>query len=127
MNPFFTALSAAYIFGIFYCADSSSISVIGELNPFSILHVPLYGVLTLLLLLAFASRAEKNLKARYALAVFTAVVVGILDEYQQSFIPIREGSWGDFFLDLCGVFLVLLLAFRFPPSRWVRSLKRFKI
>ena len=126
MNPFFTALSAAYIFGIFYYADSSAASTLGQFNPLSILHVPLYGGLTFLLLLAFASKGEKT-EARHLLAALTAVVVGILDEYHQSFIPSRQASTGDVLLDITGVLLVLLWAYRFPPSLWVRSLKKFKI
>ena len=126
MSPLFTALSAAYIFMIFYGADSSTASAIGDFNPFSVLHVPLYGLLTVLLLLAFASRGEKNPKIRYGLAALTAVVVGILDEYNQSFIPTREASMGDILLDTFGVLVVLLAAFRFPLSLWTRSLRKFK-
>ncbi len=127
MNPLFTILSAAYIFGIFYCADSSAVSVIGEFNFFSLLHVPLYALLTLLLLLAFASTSDQNMKIRCGLGSLIAVVVGILDEYNQSFIPARDASGGDILLDIAGVLLVLLLAFRFPPSLWGRFLKKFKI
>jgi VanZ family protein len=120
MNPFFTVLSAAYIFGIFFLADSSAVSQIGEFNPYSLLHIPLYGVLTGLLLLAFASKPGTNIAIRYHLAAWIAVAVGILDEYHQTFIPSREGSVGDVFLDLLGVVLVVILARRVSPSLWLR-------
>lgn len=120
MNPFFTVLSAAYIFGIFFLADSPDVSQIGEFNPYSLLHIPLYGVLTGLLLLAFASRPGTDFALRHHLAAWTAVVVGILDEYHQTFIPAREGSAGDVLLDILGVILVVILARRVSPSLWLR-------
>ena len=46
MNPFYAFLSAAYIFAIFFLADSGAVSQIGEFNPYSLLHIPLYGILT---------------------------------------------------------------------------------
>jgi VanZ family protein len=120
MNLFFTVLSAAYIFGIFFLADSPVVSQIGEFNPYSLLHIPLYGVLTGLLLLAFASKPGTNIAIRYHLAAWIAVAVGILDEYHQTFIPSREGSVGDVFLDILGVVLVVILARRVSPSLWLR-------
>ena len=71
--------------------------------------------------------SDQNTKIRCGLAGLIAVVVGILDEYNQSFIPARDASGGDVLLDIAGVLLVLLLAFRFPPSLWGRFLKKFKI
>ena len=51
-NLFFAFLSAAYIFVIFYFAGSSAVSLISPYNYYSLLHLPLYGVLTLLLALS---------------------------------------------------------------------------
>jgi len=123
MNPFFTVLSAAYIFGIFFLADSSAASQIGEFNPYSLLHIPLYGVLTGLLLLAIASEPGTNFAYRYHLAAWMAVAVGILDEYHQTFIPSRDGSVGDVFLDILGVVLVVILARRVSPALWLRPFR----
>jgi VanZ family protein len=120
MNPFFTVLSAAYIFGIFFFADSPAVSQINQFNPHSLLHIPLYGVLTGLLLLALASKPKTNLATRYHLAAWAAVAVGILDEYHQTFIPSRESSVGDVLLDILGVGLVVILARRVSPSLWLR-------
>jgi VanZ family protein len=127
MNLLFTILSAAYIFGIFFLADSSAASQIGEFNPYSLLHIPLYGVLTGLLLLAFASKPGTNIAVRYHLAAWIAVAVGILDEYHQTFIPSREGSVGDVFLDILGVALVVILARRVSPSLWLRPFQGRKM
>jgi VanZ family protein len=120
MNPFFASLSAAYIFAIFFFADSPAVSQISEFNPYSLLHIPLYGVLTGLLLLALASKPGTKLANRYHLAAWTAVAVGILDEYYQTFIPRREGSVGDVLLDILGVGLAVILARRVSPSIWLR-------
>ena len=54
MNPFFSILSLAYIAGIFLFADSPVVSDVAPFNPFSLLHIPLYGILTFLLILSFS-------------------------------------------------------------------------
>jgi VanZ family protein len=126
MNPFFTFLSAAYIFCIFYMADSSVVSKIGEFNFYSLLHIPLYGILMILLLLAFASKPETSRTSRYSIAAWVAIAVGAADECYQSFIPSREGSIGDVLLDILGVVLVRILARRIPPLLWMNALKKLK-
>lgn len=124
MNAFFLALSTLYIFMIFFYADSSAVSVVSEVNPFSLLHIPLYGILTGILLLALASRGNFKRNVRYALAAVIALSTGILDEYNQSSIPARDASGGDVLLDCVGIILVLLLALRFPPALWVHFFRR---
>jgi len=49
----FTFLSIAYIAGIFLWADSPVVSVLAPFNPYSLLHIPLYGILTVLLIFSF--------------------------------------------------------------------------
>ena len=51
LNPFFALLSAAYISGIFLLADSPVVSSLSAFNPCSLLHIPLYAILALLLIL----------------------------------------------------------------------------
>jgi hypothetical protein len=51
MRPFFAALSVGYISGIFLLADSSIVSGMAKYNPYSLLHIPLYGILTGLIVL----------------------------------------------------------------------------
>ena len=48
----FSILSLAYIAGIFLLADSPVVADIAPFNPYSLLHIPLYGILTLLLILS---------------------------------------------------------------------------
>ncbi len=106
MNPFFSLLSAIYIFLIFWGADSPMLSQIGEFNPFSLLHIPLYGVLTLLLILALCPGGKRTF-FRLAAVALIALAVAILDEFHQSSIPTREGSISDVLLDAFGIFLVM--------------------
>ena len=50
MRILFSILSIAYIAGIFLFADSSIVSDLSTFNPYSVLHIPLYGILTVLLI-----------------------------------------------------------------------------
>lgn len=52
VNPFFTLLSITYVSAIFLLADSTAVSAVAPYNPFSLLHIPLYGVMTILILLS---------------------------------------------------------------------------
>jgi hypothetical protein len=46
----FSFLSIAYIAGIFLWADSPIVEELSAFNPYSLLHIPLYGILTILLM-----------------------------------------------------------------------------
>jgi VanZ family protein len=126
MNPFFAVLSAAYIFAIFFFADSSVVSRINEFNPYSLLHIPLYGLLTILLLLTFIAKPGTNLTPRYRAAAWIAAAVGVIDEYHQAYIPSRDASVTDVFLDILGVGLVMILAWRVPPHRWMKPFGKLR-
>ena len=115
MNPVYALFSAAYIFAIFFLADSGVVSRIGEFNPYSLLHVPLYGVLTLLVLLSLCTGKGKYTPERLVAGAIIAGIVSALDEFHQAFIPTRDGSTGDVFLDLLGIVIALLLFRRFFP------------
>ncbi len=53
MRILFSILSAGYIAGIFLFAGSPVVSTLSEFNPYSILHIPLFGILTVLLIFSF--------------------------------------------------------------------------
>lgn len=112
MNPFFFIPSALCIFGIFFWADSPTVSRISVLNPFSLLHIPLYGFLTFFLVRALAGGRKSNSRFRYALTALIAIGTAILDEMNQSGMPYREGSITDVLLDAIGVSLALFLSSR---------------
>jgi hypothetical protein len=122
---FFTFLSIIYIAAIFLLADSHVVSELAPFNPYSLLHIPLYGILTVLLIFSFlplnfksnvtnvlnehnASTHQRiNALARILVAGFIALIVAIADEIHQSFIPTRDASITDVFLDCVGITLAL--------------------
>jgi VanZ family protein len=117
MNLFFTILSLAYIFGIFFFADSSIVSTLATYNPYSLLHIPLYGILTILLILSIVpfkfklnnSINPRNQIIRFLVAGLIALIVAIADEIHQAYIPSRDASILDVFLDMIGIILVMLV------------------
>ncbi len=133
MRPLFGFFSISYIAAIFLLADFSAVSKLSAFNPYSLLHIPLYGILTLLLIFSFipitqllsspvagrvtqgrnnpTTQLPNNLKSRFCVAGFIALIVAIADEIHQSFILFRDASVTDVFLDLIGVLLALSLIF----------------
>jgi len=154
VNLFFAFLSAAYIAAIFLLADSPMVSALSAFNPYSLLHIPLYGILSILLILtvtpfrlygsllmalrsqltkrlffsAFGSKLINGLNGPNVLNVLNALthqrfyastrgrilisgiiafMVGVADEYHQSFIPSREASGTDVLLDGIGIILAI--------------------
>ena len=141
MNPFFTVLSIIYVIGIFLLAGSPFISKIATFNLFSLLHIPLYGILTVFLVFSFIplphrrsyainqtnQRNQKNQidqkdqTNRFLFAGLIALGVAVADEIHQAYIPGREASFTDVLLDAIGIALVLLLIRRI--FRWKISSK----
>jgi hypothetical protein len=131
INLLFSILSTAYIAGIFLLADSPVVSDVAPFNPYSLLHIPLYGILTFLLIFSnFASpfkfinkRNQMNSKdsidpknstnpinpINYWAAGFIALVVAIADEIHQAYIPSRNASIIDVLLDIIGIILCVAL------------------
>ncbi len=112
MRLFFAFLAGGYIFLIFFLADSSAVNHLGHFNPFSLLHIPLYGVLTVLLFLSIHPEQKSAHKNSYLGTALIAGAVGVLDELYQSFLPNREASGGDVLLDLIGIILALFISKR---------------
>lgn len=119
-----TVLSIAYIAGIFLWADSPVVSDLAPFNPYSLLHIPLYGILTMLLTFSFIpfklkpkdpmSQSPSNsmtqlICIRLFISGAIALIVGIADEIHQSFIPRRDASITDVLLDAVGIVLMLFL------------------
>jgi len=141
MTPFFTVLSIIYVIGIFLLAGSPFISKIATFNLFSLLHIPLYGILTVFLVFSFIplphrrsyainqtnQRNQKNQidqkdqTNRFLFAGLIALGVAVADEIHQAYIPGREASFTDVLLDAIGIALVLLLIHRI--FRWKISSK----
>jgi len=132
MRILFSFLSLLYIGSIFILAGSPVVETLSEFNPYSLLHIPLYGTLALLLVFSIVPIARgfkdgktqpsrdstrlgpkrtAGLTARLFIAGGVALTVGIFDEVHQLFVPGREGSVGDVALDMAGIVIVLLLCF----------------
>ena len=115
----FRLLSIGYMAGIFLLADSSVISDLSPFNPYSILHIPLYGILTLLLVFSFiplkscsTHLTHSTYSTGFVIAGVIALTVAIADEVHQAFIPGRNGSVVDVFLDVVGIGLCLFIIWR---------------
>jgi len=125
MRLFFTFLSIAYIAGIFLLADSSVVSYLSSFNPYSLLHIPLYGILTFLLIFSFVPLKfnstnpsnPTNPIAHFLIPGGIALIVAIADEIHQAYVPGRDASIPDILLDLCGIALVLFFFFRLLKAK----------
>jgi hypothetical protein len=152
---FFSVLSGAYIAGIFLLADSPMVSDVAPFNPYSLLHIPLYGILTILLVLSFRrkpgnsrnlSRLPCNLSVQgkmrpapcsvetttlgslfhwdpsnssnYFIAGIIALIVAIADEIHQAYLPNRNASVTDVFLDIVGIILCMVFIKRIEQISW---------
>ncbi len=125
MRLLFSFLSIIYIAAIFLLAGSSVVSDLSTFNPYSVLHIPLYGILTVLLVFSFgpahsligattryrsnASTHSRIYASTLLIPGFISLVVGIADEIHQAYVPGRDASFTDVLLDLLGIILALVL------------------
>ena len=142
MKIVFSFLSLFYIASIFILAGSPVAHKLSQFNPYSLLHIPLYGILTLLLVLSIVpiprgfnvrsiqpgsdsarprSWGTAGLRARLFVAGVIALVVGIFDEIHQLSVPGREGSAGDVVLDAVGIAIALLLYLWFFKTQFLHK------
>ena len=125
MNPFFSILSLAYIAGIFLFADSPVVSDLAAFNPYSLLHIPLYGILTFLLILSFSpfkfrviNSGNPTNSTNLLLLGLIALGVAVADEIHQAYIPTRNASITDVLLDIIGILFFIFLFRRVQSIRW---------
>ena len=115
VRPLFSILSALYIAGIFILPRVIPGPLLSSVwNPYSLLHIPMYGVLMVLLTLALAPHIFFQKKESSGVSFFflpggIATTVGVLDEFHQAFIPYRDASVGDVMLDIAGIVLAGIL------------------
>ncbi|MBM4308778.1 MAG: hypothetical protein FJ115_03235 [Deltaproteobacteria bacterium] len=109
-------LSAIYVSCIFILPRLITQQSMEQIwNPYSLLHIPLYGVLMVLLTFAFLpnlahAKSSSSFKPlSLLLPGGIATFVGVLDEVNQIFIPYRDASITDVLLDMGGIVLVVLL------------------
>ena len=132
MRILFSLCSLLYIASIFILAGSPVVETLSEFNPYSLLHIPLYGILTFLLALSIVpirrrpngpsiqqsndstrprSKESGGLRLRLFIAGWIAFAVGIFDEAHQLYVPDRVASVTDVVLDMVGITLALVLFF----------------
>ena len=122
----FRLFSVAYIAGIFLLADSSVVSDLAPFNPYSLLHIPLYGILTFLLVfsvlpysthLTHLTHSDNSThlaySTRFLIVGLVATMVGVADEIHQAYIPGRNASVTDVCLDVVGISLCFFVIKRF--------------
>ena len=119
-------LSILYIAAIFLLAGSPIVEKLSTFNPHSLLHIPLYGILTVFLIFSIfpitPRRRSKtapqkptnqtkqiNPRPRIFIAGLMALGVAIFDEIYQIYIPQRNASITDVLLDLIGISLAVTL------------------
>jgi len=64
MRLIFFIISMAYIVAIFLFAGSPVVSDLAPFNPYSLLHIPLFGILTALLIFSFVAIKPNGLDVR---------------------------------------------------------------
>jgi len=132
MRILFSLLSLFYIASIFILAGSPLADTLSEFNPYSLLHIPLYGILAFLLIFSMVpitrrskeapiqpssdstgprSKGTLDLVPRLFVAGAITLAVGLFDEVHQLSVPGREGSASDVVLDMVGIAIALLLCF----------------
>jgi hypothetical protein len=132
MRTLFSFLSIFYVASIFILAASPVVDTLSEFNPYSLLHIPLYGILACLLVFSMVpipwgvkvsiqpgndsmrlpSEETSGLKLRFFIAGGIALAVAIFDEIYQLYVPGRDGSATDVVLDLAGIAIALYLCSR---------------
>lgn len=124
-------ITLLYIAAIFILADSSMVKDLSRFNPYSLLHVPLYGILSLLLIFSISSspkipsihlkewfdQIQGNEKRFFYRAGMITLMVAMGDEIYQSCLPTRHASFLDLILDLLGTVLALSLLYYFLKKR----------
>lgn len=127
MRILFFLISIFYISGIFLLAGSPFISKIATFNLFSLLHIPLYGILTVFIVFSIFPLPrwrsysinhpnQKDQATPFLFAGLIALGVAVADEVHQTSIPGREASFTDVLLDAIGIALVLFFIHRI--FRW---------
>lgn len=80
----------------------------------NLLHIPIFGILAYLIWHSLRVRIRQT--ARLATTTLTLVLIyALLDEWHQSFIPLRDASLGDVLNDLLGGVTAVWLISRQPP------------
>ncbi|HUF18209.1 MAG TPA: VanZ family protein [Thermoanaerobaculia bacterium] len=96
--------AALYIWVIFALSSTEPQDLPGIVIDDRIAHFVEYAILGVVMMLALA--AARGLEDRPVARAFTSILIatsiGMLDEWNQSFVPGRDSSWKDVAFDLLG-------------------------
>ena len=88
-----------------------------ELISDKVLHFVAYGLFGVANLRAFHGRFRRPAPWATLMATILTVGFGALDEWRQSGVLFRTASWGDWFADLAGALVAVVLLYLLPlPS-----------
>ncbi len=91
-------------------------------------HPTVYGILALLAVKAFYTSNIQHLRNSFAFAgLLLVIVVALLDEFNQSFLPARTGSFWDVLLDSAGGSTAILIAALYLRRRSVAEKGRSSV
>lgn len=123
LYPVFSILSTNYVSKSFKLCRVIPGSILSRVwNPYSLLHILIYGVLMIFLVLSFGlnpntPKIANPLSSFLFLPGCIAPVVGVLDELNQIFIPGRDASVTDVMLDIIGITLTAIFVHFHQPRR----------
>lgn len=92
------------------------------------MHVAAYAILTWLYFRALRGWWSDDARVRFA-GVALAIAYAVSDEYHQTYVPGRSGSWIDVVIDSVGVLSAMLLDWRYAgpsDSRLARLVQLFE-
>jgi VanZ family protein len=110
LNVRYGSLVAVCVLLIFWLSSLPDLAV-REAHPLVLLlsnlaHVPIFGALAYCVVRALAGSGRVN-REHYVAAFTISIVLAVLDEWHQSFVPGRDVSVGDLLLDGTGIVAVL--------------------
>ncbi|HAM38459.1 MAG: hypothetical protein A2539_06400 [Elusimicrobia bacterium RIFOXYD2_FULL_34_15] len=97
---------------IFYLSDIPGLDTglgIYDLLLRKAAHIVEYFILTLLLYRAFRKSFFLSFTAIIFWSSFLSLLYAVSDEFHQSFIPNRDGNFGDVLIDAIGILLVVFI------------------
>jgi VanZ family protein len=106
----FTIISAIYVIILFLGATFIKLGDFSTPGSDKGLHFIGFFILTILLIFTFKNYTAKRV---YLKSLIVAIIIGIIIEIIQLFIPTRTFSWYDLVADLGGIFLGMVLAWTF--------------
>lgn len=103
-------LPAAAYYGLIFFLSSKPLTVDIEFPLIDkAIHMAEFGILGFLLLFGFSRSLKYPPHIKFILALVTGILLGILDEVHQYFIPTRESDVLDFLADVVGIVLGAIL------------------